>query len=137
MRTEPQRPAGQPQNVDVRAMSSTELLVTWSPPLPELRHGEILGFNVGYRVGNIGSFNFTSVNGDGEDGGGEVLLGGLVKFTRYTVAVQAFNEVGAGPLTEALAAQTMEDGEGKPFTVPLTFYFSCFVVSAQYAAGRH
>lgn len=58
----------------------------------------------------MGAYNFTSVTGDGEDGG-ELLLGGLAKYTRYTIVVQAFNEVGAGPLSEPVTAQTMEDGE--------------------------
>jgi hypothetical protein len=57
------------------------------------------------------SYNFSSVGGDGEEGGGELLLGGLGKFTRYLVVVQAFNQVGPGPLSEAVTAQTMEDGE--------------------------
>lgn len=41
IRTEPQRPAGPPLNVSARSISSTEILVTWSPPLPELRNGDI------------------------------------------------------------------------------------------------
>lgn len=57
----------------------------------------------------MGSYNFTSVTGDAEDGG-ELLLGGLQKYTRYTIVAQAFNEVGAGPLTEAVMVSTMEDG---------------------------
>lgn len=58
----------------------------------------------------MGSYNFTSVTGDAEDGG-ELLLGDLQKFTRYSIVVQAFNEVGAGPLTEPVIAQTMEDSK--------------------------
>ncbi|XP_057660096.1 cell adhesion molecule Dscam2 isoform X2 [Diorhabda carinulata] len=108
LRTEPQRPAGPPLNPGTRPISSTEILVTWSPPLPELRHGDIQGFNIGYRTASMGSYNFTSINGDGEDGG-EILLSGLQKYTRYTIVVQAFNEVGAGPLSEPVTAQTMED----------------------------
>lgn len=112
VRTEPQRPAGPPLSLSVRPISSTELLVTWSPPLAELRHGEIQGFNIGYRITNAGAsnYNFTSVSGDGEEGSGELLLGGLQKYTRYTVVAQAFNEVGPGPLSESTTAQTMEDG---------------------------
>ncbi|CAH0547661.1 unnamed protein product [Brassicogethes aeneus] len=108
VRTEPQRPAGPPLNPSVRPVSSTEFLVTWNPPLSELRHGDIQGFNVGYRTVNMNNYNFTSITGDGEDGG-ELLLGGLAKFTRYTIVVQAYNEVGAGPLSEPITSQTMED----------------------------
>ncbi|KAL3284947.1 hypothetical protein HHI36_019078 [Cryptolaemus montrouzieri] len=113
LRTEPQRPAGPPLNVAVRAVSSTEFLVTWYPPLSELRHGDIQGFNIGYRTSSMGSFNFTSVSGDGEDGG-ELLLGNLNKFTRYTIVVQAFNEVGVGPMSESVTEQTMEDVPSMP-----------------------
>ncbi|XP_049818857.1 Down syndrome cell adhesion molecule-like protein Dscam2 isoform X3 [Aethina tumida] len=113
VRTEPQRPAGPPLNPAVRPVSSTEFLVTWSPPLPEVRHGDIQGFNVGFRTSIMNNYNFTSVNGDGEDGG-ELLLGGLAKYTRYFVVVQAFNEVGAGPLSDPISAQTMEDVPSMP-----------------------
>lgn len=119
VRTEPQRPAGTPLNLAVRSVSSTELLVTWTPPLPELRHGDIQGYNVGFRIGNSGSYNFTSITGDGEDGSGELLFGGLAKYTRYTIVAQAFNEIGAGPLSEPATAQTMEDG--KVFYIYLKF----------------
>lgn len=49
IRTDPQRPAGPPLNLSLRPVSSTELLVNWAPPLAELQHGDIQGYNVGYR----------------------------------------------------------------------------------------
>lgn len=49
VRTEPQRPAGPPINISARPITSTEIIITWSPPLPELRHGDVQGFNVGIR----------------------------------------------------------------------------------------
>ncbi|KAK4877583.1 hypothetical protein RN001_010089 [Aquatica leii] len=114
VRTEPQRPAGPPLNLAVRPVSSTELLVTWSPPLFDLRHGDIQGFNVGYRSATMGAYNYTSITGDGEDGGGELLLGGLSKYMTYNIVVQAFNEVGPGPLTDPFTVQTMEDVPSAP-----------------------
>ncbi|XP_046808500.1 Down syndrome cell adhesion molecule-like protein Dscam2 [Lucilia cuprina] len=111
IRTEPQRPAGPPLNLSVRPLSSTELLVSWVAPLAELRHGDIQGYNVGYKLASTGNtaYNFTSVSGDGEGGSGELLLTGLQRFARYNVVVQAFNQVGPGPLSEPASAQTMED----------------------------
>lgn len=111
VRTEPQKPAGPPLNLSVLPLSSTELLVTWTPPLPELRNGDIQGFNVGYKIVDVGTYNFTAVAGDGEETGDEIILTGLAKFMRYTIVVQAFNEVGPGPLSEPVSAQTMEDGK--------------------------
>ncbi|KAH8379056.1 hypothetical protein KR009_002841 [Drosophila setifemur] len=116
VRTEPQRPAGPPLNLSARPLSSTELLISWVAPLPELRHGDIQGYNVGYRLASSGNtaYNFTSVSGDGDGGNGELLLSGLAKFARYNVVVQAFNQVGPGPLSEPTGSQTLEDVPSRP-----------------------
>ncbi len=37
----------------------------------------------------------------------------LKKFTKYSVVVQAFNKMGAGPRNEAVVVTTGEDGEWK------------------------
>lgn len=115
IKTEPQRPAGPPLNLSARPISATEILVSWLPPLYELRNGEIKGYNIGYKVTSIqaNSYNFSSTSGDGEDGTGELILSSLSKYTRYTLIAQAFNQVGPGPLSEPVSAQTMEDGKMK------------------------
>lgn len=117
IKTEPQRPAGFPLNLSARPLSSTEILITWMPPLSELRHGEIQGYNIGYKLStlatsssNNNNYNFTSVSGDGEEGTGEFLLTGLQKYSRYNIVIQAFNQIGPGPLSEPATAQTLEDG---------------------------
>lgn len=113
IKTEPQRPAAPPLSLQARPLSSTEILISWAPPLFELRHGEIQGFNIGYKSTSAATnnYNFTSTSGDGEDGTGEIILTGLSKYTRYTIVAQAFNQVGPGPLSEPVTAQTMEDGK--------------------------
>lgn len=113
VKTELQRPAGAPLNLSARPLSSTDILVTWMPPLAELRHGEIQGYNIGYKtftVANSNNYNFTSISGDGDDGTGELMISNLMKYTRYTIVIQAFNQVGSGPLSEPTTAQTLEDG---------------------------
>lgn len=113
VKTEPQRPAGAPLNLSARPLSSTEILVTWMPPLAELRHGEIQGYNIGYKTStssNSNNYNFTSISGDGDEGTGELMLTNLMKYTRYTIVIQAFNQVGSGPQSEPTTAQTLEDG---------------------------
>lgn len=116
VKTEPQRPAGAPLNLSARPLSSTEILVSWLPPLPELRHGEIQGYNIGFKTSSTTTtstinYNFTSISGDGDEGTGELLLTNLMKYTRYTIVIQAFNQVGSGPLSEPTTAQTLEDGK--------------------------
>nr|XP_029721991.1 Down syndrome cell adhesion molecule-like protein Dscam2 isoform X2 [Aedes albopictus] len=116
IKTEPQRPAGAPLNLSARPISSTEILINWMPPTYELRHGEIQGYSIGFRSmhTNSNNYNYTSVSGDGEDGTGELLLGNLAKYTRYTIVASAFNQVGSGPQSEPVTAQTMEDVPSKP-----------------------
>lgn len=113
VKTEPQRPNAPPINLSARPVSSTEILVTWSPPLYEFRNGEIQGFNIGYKIASLQSvsYNFTSVSGDGEEGTGEIILSNLMKYTRYSIVAQAFNQIGVGPLSEPVSTQTMEDGK--------------------------
>lgn len=53
----------------------------------------------------------TGLVGDGAEEGAEYLLTDLAKFTRYAIVVQAVNQVGPGPLSEPVTAQTLEDGE--------------------------
>lgn len=56
------------------------------------------------------SYIFTNVYEDGEEGG-ELLLTGLSKYTRYSIVIQSFNQVGPGPLSEPILTQTLEDGK--------------------------
>lgn len=82
--------------------------------MKDLRNGDLRGYHVGYRSLAMSAFNFTTVEGIGEgEEGGEMMLGDLEKYTTYAVVVQAYNEVGAGPLSEPVSAQTLEDGETK------------------------
>lgn len=46
--TDPERPSGPPTRIEARSISSTQILVTWAPPIKEHRNGLILGFNVGF-----------------------------------------------------------------------------------------
>lgn len=137
IKTEPQRPAGPPLNLSARPISATEILVNWMPPLYELRNGEIKGYNIGYKVTTVqsNSYNFSSTSGDGEDGTGEMILAGLSKYTRYTIIAQAFNQVGPGPLSEPVSAQTMEDGKLSRWLKYPTGFLT-IVFSSQYATRR-
>lgn len=46
--TNPERPSGPPTRIEVRSLSSTQLLVTWSPPQKDQRNGIVLGYNIGF-----------------------------------------------------------------------------------------
>ncbi|GLH12136.1 Down syndrome cell adhesion molecule-like protein Dscam2 [Gryllus bimaculatus] len=81
VRTEPQRPAGAPLSVAARALSSTELLVTWAPPRADLRHGDLQGYNVGFRDASQDTMYEAK---------------GLRQHVKYQFWVTAFTRVGEG-----------------------------------------
>lgn len=119
-------PNGAPQEIRIEAQSSTELLISWEPPVREQWNGNILGYYVGFRERSVGSepssaplfspslapstssYSFKTVEASS---GARVVLANLAKFTSYNIVVQAFNSRGAGPASEPVAARTMEDGE--------------------------
>lgn len=47
--TDSEVPSGAPRNLQVDAISATELHVIWDAPDRELWNGEILGYHVGYK----------------------------------------------------------------------------------------
>lgn len=67
------------------------------------------------------NYNFTTVQLQSEEKG-ELVLTGLNKFTKYAVVIQAFNQVGLGPLSEPIVTQTLEDGKFL-YTVNILFVF--------------
>ena len=95
-----------------------ELFVTWEPPERSQWNGNLLGYYVGYQEQSPQSsvsttthnYNFKTVE-VGSQYGGEVLLQGLAKYTTYSIVVQAYNSRGAGPSSDYVTAQTLEDGE--------------------------
>lgn len=101
----------------MKPLSQTSLLVTWYPPIHSEWNGEILGFYVGYKLStsNVPYF-FESVEEVGEEGKEYSLeLKNLKKSTQYSVVVQAFNKIGAGPMSDGKIQST---DEGTPELPP-------------------
>ncbi|BES91298.1 Down syndrome cell adhesion [Nesidiocoris tenuis] len=113
--TSMEAPSGEPQGLAVTTKSPTELAVSWLPPPLYTHNGELIGYHVGYREYSNGPsnfYNFTSVNAS--PGGDSIILGGLLPYRKYGVVVQAFNNVGPGPMTAEVFAHTSEDVPGAP-----------------------
>ncbi|KAJ8960259.1 hypothetical protein NQ318_003984 [Aromia moschata] len=113
-------PSGAPVDIRAEAKSSTELVVTWEPPPRETWNGNLLGYHVGYQEysGDEGngvpqSYVFKSVEVRPHYGG-EATLQGLLKFTTYSIIVQAYNSRGSGPASEPVTARTLEDAPTLP-----------------------
>ncbi|KAL1005202.1 hypothetical protein UPYG_G00055910 [Umbra pygmaea] len=105
-------PSGYPVNVSAEAMSSTQLLVTWSP-VPEMqRNGPILGYKVQY--GAKDSVDTPSVRSVPGERSVSVLLGDLLKYTLYEIRVLAYTSLGDGPSSPASRHRTKDDVPGPP-----------------------
>lgn len=104
--------------MNVDAISSTQLLVTWRSPERDLWNGEILGYAVGFRRTDEGGdqvYNYSRMGSSGNEGNiHEFRLTGLEKYTSYNVVVLAFNAKGDGPPSKAIKAHTLEDVPSAP-----------------------
>ncbi|XP_049771876.1 Down syndrome cell adhesion molecule-like protein Dscam2 [Schistocerca cancellata] len=103
--TKEEVPEAPPRDVRVKMKDSETLL----PPDKHLQHGEIMGYYIGYRLANSSEpFHYKTF---------EVIPGielqntltNLQKFTEYSILVQAYNRVGAGPRSKEVVATTDED----------------------------
>ncbi|GAB6027495.1 Down syndrome cell adhesion molecule-like protein 1 [Chamberlinius hualienensis] len=119
--TDMEAPGGTPEDVQVDAVDSTTLKVTWKPPKRHLWFGGLTGYNIGYRIyESIDSVSYKTVKAPGfsdgassEDEELQMAIHDLKKFTKYGVIVQAFNHLGSGPKSDEVVARTLEDAPSK------------------------
>ncbi|XP_073812161.1 Down syndrome cell adhesion molecule 1 isoform X34 [Musca autumnalis] len=114
--TAEEAPSGKPQNIKVEPVNQTTLRVTWKPPTRSEWNGEILGYYVGYKLSNTNSsYVFETVNFLTEEGKEHSLeLNNLRVYTQYSVVIQAFNKIGAGPLSDEEKQFTAEGTPSQP-----------------------
>ncbi|XP_020795716.2 LOW QUALITY PROTEIN: protein sidekick-1-like [Boleophthalmus pectinirostris] len=108
-------PSGPPQNVTAEAVSSTKILLTWTPVLKAQKNGVILGYKVFYSERDLVSPRREQlVSGEGRV---SLMLSPLNKYTVYELRVLAFTRLGDGPLSAPLLLRTREDVPGPPVRV--------------------
>lgn len=114
--TAEEAPSGKPQNIKVEPTSQTTLRVTWKAPPRSEWNGEILGYYVGYKLTNSnGSYYFEEVKYSMEEGKEYNLeLTNLKTYTQYSVIIQAYNKVGAGPMSDEEKQYTAEGTADQP-----------------------
>ncbi|GFW83139.1 down syndrome cell adhesion molecule homolog [Trichonephila clavipes] len=112
--TESEVPGAPPRNVHAVATDSSTLHVSWEPPMKSLHHGSIRGYYIGYKTsGTSDPFVYKTVEvKEGQDRSCDVTQ--LRQNTKYNVVVQAFNDKGAGPLSDEVTVRTLEFDPPKP-----------------------
>ncbi|CAH0555680.1 unnamed protein product [Brassicogethes aeneus] len=115
--TAEESPSGAPTKIRVETSDQFSLMVYWKPPLREQWNGDIQGYYVGYRLGSSNTpYLFQTVEFPREEDGKEhhLNISNLKTYTQYSVVVQAFNKVGAGPISEEIKAYTAEGVPEQP-----------------------
>ncbi|XP_018577220.1 Down syndrome cell adhesion molecule-like protein Dscam2 isoform X8 [Anoplophora glabripennis] len=115
--TAEEAPSGPPTSIRVEAEDQHSLIVYWKPPHRDQWNGDIQGYFVGYKLANSDKpYLFETVEFLREDEGKEhhLKISNLKTYTQYSVVVQAFNKVGAGPTSEDIKANTAEGVPEQP-----------------------
>ena len=103
-------PAEAPQNVEVFAVSSTMIVVTWEEVPPTDQNGIITQYEV--RI-NQSTFDEVSLSDFVFTNGSTMMVewDNLEEFVEYSIRVRALTSVGPGPFSIAESNRTLEDGE--------------------------
>ena len=105
--------------------TATSLRVTWNALSRDDANGEITKYEVFYQLGSSVSNTSTKKTVIGGDTL-MVNLTGLKPASQYTVAVQAFTNIGGGPLGDPNSKITSESGE----------FISSFILSQKYSVAK-
>uniref|UniRef100_A0A673BCC9 Receptor-type tyrosine-protein phosphatase F n=1 Tax=Sphaeramia orbicularis TaxID=375764 RepID=A0A673BCC9_9TELE len=124
MRTKEDVPGAPPRKLEVEAINSTAIRVTWKPPLPGKQHGQIRGYQVIFsRLENgepRGQPNIMDVAlpeaqwNIEESTEHEAIIGGLQSETTYSVTVAAYTTKGDGARSKAKVITTTGAVPGRP-----------------------
>uniref|UniRef100_A0A672JLR1 Receptor-type tyrosine-protein phosphatase F n=1 Tax=Salarias fasciatus TaxID=181472 RepID=A0A672JLR1_SALFA len=119
MRTKEDVPGAPPRKLEVEALNSTAIRVTWKPPLQGKQHGQIRGYQVIFsRLENgepRGQPNIMDVAlPEAQVLDDEAIIGGLQSETTYSVTVAAYTTKGDGARSKAKVITTTGAVPGKP-----------------------
>ncbi|XP_053742976.1 protein tyrosine phosphatase receptor type Fa isoform X6 [Synchiropus splendidus] len=115
IRTQEDVPGAPPRKVEVEAINSTALRVSWKSPLPVKHHGQIRGYQVVYsRLENGEPHGQPVITDVSLPEAQEATITGLLPETSYSVTVAAYTTKGDGARSKAKTATTTGAVPGKP-----------------------
>ncbi|XP_077955582.1 receptor-type tyrosine-protein phosphatase F isoform X8 [Gasterosteus aculeatus] len=115
MRTKEDVPGAPPRKLEVEAINSTAIRVTWKPPLQGKQHGQIRGYQVIFsRLENGEPRGQPYIMDVALPEAQEAIIGGLHSETTYSVTVAAYTTKGDGARSKAKVITTTGAVPGKP-----------------------
>ncbi|XP_059221333.1 tyrosine-protein phosphatase Lar isoform X5 [Stomoxys calcitrans] len=99
-----------PRNVQVRPLSSSTMVITWEPP--ETPNGQVTGYKVYYTTNP----NQPEASWDSQmvDNSELTTISELTPHAIYTVRVQAYTSMGAGPMSTPVQVKTQQGVPSQP-----------------------
>uniref|UniRef100_A0A3Q4MXW4 Receptor-type tyrosine-protein phosphatase F n=1 Tax=Neolamprologus brichardi TaxID=32507 RepID=A0A3Q4MXW4_NEOBR len=115
VRTKEDVPGAPPRKVEVEALNSTALRVSWKPPLSVKQHGQIRGYQLVYsRLENGEPHGQPVILDVNLPEAQEAFIAALLPETTYSVTVAAYTTKGDGARSKAKVATTTGAVPGKP-----------------------
>uniref|UniRef100_A0A182Q6R7 Fibronectin type-III domain-containing protein n=1 Tax=Anopheles farauti TaxID=69004 RepID=A0A182Q6R7_9DIPT len=98
-----------PRNVEVKPLSSSTMLITWEPP--ETPNGQVTGYKVYYTTNP----NQPEASWDSQmETNDMTTISELTPHAIYTIRVQAFTSMGAGPLSNPVQVKAQQGVPSQP-----------------------
>ncbi|XP_034065356.1 receptor-type tyrosine-protein phosphatase F isoform X24 [Gymnodraco acuticeps] len=114
-RTAQSMPGAPPRRLEVEAINSTAIRVTWKPPLQGKQHGQIRGYQVIFsRLENGEPRGQPNIMDVALPEAQEAIIAGLHSETTYSVTVAAYTTKGDGARSKAKVITTTGAVPGKP-----------------------
>ncbi|XP_034147276.1 receptor-type tyrosine-protein phosphatase F isoform X6 [Esox lucius] len=115
IKTKEDVPGAPPRKLEVEAVNSTAIRVTWKPPLPGKQHGQIRGYQVIFsRLENGEPRGQPNIMDVALPEAQEAIITGLHSETTYSVTVAAYTTKGDGARTKAKVITTTGAVPGRP-----------------------
>ncbi|XP_021175675.2 receptor-type tyrosine-protein phosphatase F isoform X18 [Fundulus heteroclitus] len=114
-RTAQSMPGAPPRKLEVEAINSTAIRVTWKPPVQVKQHGQIRGYQVIFsRLENGEPRGQPNIMDVALPEAQEAVIGGLLAETTYSVTVAAYTTKGDGARSKAKVVTTTGAVPGRP-----------------------
>ncbi|XP_066512489.1 receptor-type tyrosine-protein phosphatase F isoform X4 [Hoplias malabaricus] len=114
-RTAQSMPGAPPRKLEVEAVNSSAIRVTWKPPLSGKQHGQIRGYQVIFsRLENGEPRGQPNIMDVALPEAQEAIITGLLSETSYSVTVAAYTTKGDGARSKAKVIKTTGAVPGKP-----------------------
>ncbi|XP_029308826.1 receptor-type tyrosine-protein phosphatase F isoform X2 [Cottoperca gobio] len=115
IRTKEDVPGAPPRKLEVEAINSTTIRVTWKPPLQGKQHGQIRGYQVIFsRLENGEPRGQPNIMDVALPEAQEAIIAGLHSETTYSVTVAAYTTKGDGARSKAKVITTTGAVPGRP-----------------------